>query len=485
MSATLAKLDSNDKIIQIIPQGKSISQDKLDKIKEIYNKYGIIKVRVDTEKMDKFVLDYVSKLLKGNKKLENNLKQYLKGSIGMGSMMLSMYGLLLISEVGKIEKFIEGYDNIEHFTQVENPTSELELINAQIAEAKKKIAEQELNKPIINSEESKVINLNNSDQDQNFSPDLKSIDIIIPKVFLTTDRIKYFEILFTTFGDKNNIDSNMGFVIKQLDTVLEGLNKGSNPEIKIANIIGLMIKVSLITVIVDSFNALGENILNKEDQIQYMAAVISDLLVDFPSDTCTFYNNKLDFIKFSPNICDVKRVIQEQKCPEQICPICPVQKCPVCPVQICPEQKCPLQICPEQKCPEQKCPTCPACPEQKCPEQKCPVCNACPEQTQDSSNTWKIISIILILCVIGFLIYILWSNTNEPNLNNLAKLSNVSRPTSSSSLSRPSSLPSSSSLSRPSSLPSSSSLSSSSSSYNPSSLSSLSSLSRPTNLSRY
>jgi hypothetical protein len=425
MNAILAKLDSNDKIIQIIPQGKSISQDKLDKIKEIYNKYGIIKVRVDTQKMDKFVLDYVSKLLKGNKKLENNLKQHLKSSIGMGSMMLSMYGLILISEVGNIEKFIEGYDNIEHFTQVENPTSELELINAQIAEAKKKLAEQELNiKPIINSEESKVINLNNSDQDQNFSPDLKSIDIIIPKVFLTADRIKYFEILFTTFGDKNNIDSNMSFVIKQLDTVLEGLNKGSNPEIKIANIIGLMIKVSLITVIVDTFNALGENILNKEDQIQYMSTVISDLLVDFPSDTCTFYNNKLDFIKFSPNICDVKRIIQEQKCPEQICPICPVQKCPVCPVQICPEQKCP--VCPA--CPEQKCPV--------CPEQKCPV------QTQDSSNTWKIISIILILLVVGCFIYILWSNINTSNLNEskLNNLAGLSRLSSLSSSSRPASL---------------------------------------------
>jgi hypothetical protein len=433
MNAILAKLDSNDKIIQIIPQGKSISQDKLDKIKEIYNKYGIIKVRVDTQKMDKFVLDYVSKLLKGNKKLENNLKQHLKSSIGMGSMMLSMYGLILISEVGNIEKFIEGYDNIEHFTQVENPTSELELINAQIAEAKKKLAEQELNiKPIINSEESKVINLNNSDQDQNFSPDLKSIDIIIPKVFLTADRIKYFEILFTTFGDKNNIDSNMSFVIKQLDTVLEGLNKGSNPEIKIANIIGLMIKVSLITVIVDTFNALGENILNKEDQIQYMSTVISDLLVDFPSDTCTFYNNKLDFIKFSPNICDVKRIIQEQKCPEQICPICPVQKCPVCPVQICPEQKCP--VCPA--CPEQKCPV--------CPEQKCPVCpeQKCPVQTQDSSNTWKIISIILILLVVGCFIYILWSNINTSNLNEskLNNLAGLSRLSSLSSSSRPASL---------------------------------------------
>ena len=65
MGATLAKLDSNDKIIEIIPEGKNISQDKLDIIKEIYNRYGIIKIRVDAEKMDKFVLDYVSKLLKG------------------------------------------------------------------------------------------------------------------------------------------------------------------------------------------------------------------------------------------------------------------------------------------------------------------------------------------------------------------------------------------------------------------------------------
>ena len=107
MGATLAKLDSNDKIIEIIPQGKKISQDKLDKVKEMYNNYGVIKIRVDAEKMDKFVLDYVSKLLKGNKKLEENNKRILQREMDMGSMMLSKNGIVLISEVGKIEKFID------------------------------------------------------------------------------------------------------------------------------------------------------------------------------------------------------------------------------------------------------------------------------------------------------------------------------------------------------------------------------------------
>ncbi len=438
MGATLAKLDSNDKIVEIIPQGKKISQDKLDNIKQMYNNYGIIKVRVDSDKLDTFVNEYVSKLLKGNKKLEDNLKQTFKNLIGIGSIMLSINGFILISDVGKNEKFIEGYDNIEHFSQLDKSNSETPDINAQISEVinnnkmmrnlQTDIAIKEevssnfkfKNVPMVVPEEIKVLTVKTPivaqeisqtqnvgisqnigiSQTQNVGSKLfesKFIDIIIPKVYLTSDRVKFLEALFMTFEEKNNTDPNMIFMIKQLDTVLEGLSKGTNPEIKIANIVGLITRGALIFIVVDNFKKLGNNIISKEEQMQFMVTAISELFGDFPSDTCTFYNDKLDFIQFTPNLCasGANRVAQVE------------QKCPECPV-IISETKCPEVTVSETKCPEV------TVSETSCPE---------------TSSVWKYTSLVLILVLVVLVGYLIWSNrTNiKSGINGLANLSKLSK----------------------------------------------------------
>jgi hypothetical protein len=476
MGGTLAKLDSNDKIIEIIPKARKISQDKLDKVKEMYNNYGIIKIRVDAEKMDKFVLDYVSKLLKGNKKLEEVLKQGLQGVISLYSMLLSMNGFILISEVDKIEKFIEGYDNIEHFTQIDNdrtdsddifvrknkpeyPESESKDIDEQITEAASRRRLRQLMIEIEKDNQTKTqdqgvlfqpkenniqyVDEENSTQyvgkENNIQyvgkenstpvkndvmkkkgPDFKSMELIVPKIYLTSDRLKFMELIFTTFDESmEKLDPKKMFIIKQLDTILESLSKGSNPEIKIANIVGLMIRAALIVAVVQNFSKLGDNVISQDEQMQYMAIVISELLAEFPSDTCTFYNDKLDFIKFTPNVCDVKRTDKsEHKCPQ----------CPECSKVECPDIKCPPVIIPEIKTQEVKCPPV-VIPEIKTQEVKCPPVvipeMKCPNINLEPSSTWKYLSIVLVLVLIGFVIFMSFSNKNSNNsrLGNLAKLS--------------------------------------------------------------
>jgi hypothetical protein len=394
MGAKLAKLDSNDKIVEIVSQNndQSISQDKLNKIKDMYNEHGIIKVRVDVEKLDKFVDDYVSKLLKGNKKIEENLKNTLKGSLGLGSVILSMNGFILISEVDSKQKTVEGYANLEHFGSkqecINNAREELHqsLLKCNVegfedGDVRLAVMPPETHNAVQNSAEqhlttstSTSVSVTNQEQ-----PEMKTMDILIPKVYLTSNRTKFIDLLLSTLGNNEKEDSNKKLFIKHLDTILESLSKGSNPEIKTANVIGLMIRVAIISIVVENFKTLGENVISKDDEMQYIVTVISDLLVDIPSDSCTFYNDKLNFVSFTPNMCNVKR--EEKKC---------------------------------EPCPEHK-------------PQECPVLK-CPPEKPDTSKTWKIVSAIFIVLFVCLLIYMLVSNrhtiknVSESAMSKLAKL---------------------------------------------------------------
>lgn len=434
MGAKIAKLDSNDKIVEIVPQNndQSISQDKLNKIKDMYNEHGIIKVRVDVEKLDKFVNDYVEKLLKGNKKIEENLKNTLKSSLGLGSVMLSMNGFILISEVdsnktvehltiepgmkrqecinitrneywktldidmldrnsrecAKIERFdendgsgIDGYSSTCNHASVEGKGKEKEGFENGANDAK--LAVMPHTNSVQNSAEQHLntsTSVSTSVTNQEQQSGMKTMDILIPKVYLTPDRTKFIDLLLSTLGSNEKEDSNKKLFIKHLDTILEGLSRGTNPEIKIANVIGLIIRVAIISIVVENFKTLGENVISKDEEMQYAVTVVSELLVDFPSDSCTFYNEKLNFVSFTPNMCNVKHA--EKKCPE------------------CKREDCPVAKCPEQKA--------------------------------DSSTTWKIVSAILIVLVVCLITYMLVSNrhtikttvktASESALSNLAKL---------------------------------------------------------------
>ena len=51
MGGIIAKID-NDNIVSIESQNPTISKQVLDKLKDYYNKYGIIKIQIDENKLD-------------------------------------------------------------------------------------------------------------------------------------------------------------------------------------------------------------------------------------------------------------------------------------------------------------------------------------------------------------------------------------------------------------------------------------------------
>lgn len=524
MGATLAKLDSNDKVIEIIPANKKISKDNLEKLVELYNKFGIIRIRVDSEKMDKFIKEYSIKLLKSNQKLELVLGNALKGALTMGPAILSSTGVILIKDEGKQQKTVEGYENIEFFAEVNDDNvkletdsvdmfvrkpkrrsaitvrDEIENIDAKIAEAR---AKQRLQKEMEEREKrvkaeaesdftirgpsfrfgnlkmgEQVIGKVQAESEQKISfggnqlskegvgkgsismeksMPMKTFEIVFPKIYLTPERISLIEHLIKVFGDKEPSKTDKAqFAMKQINTVMDGLSSGNNPEIKIANLIGLTIRVGIFTAIMKETTKLGSNVFNENDMMEFVAITLSELLHDFPSDRCVFYNEKYDFVQFTPNICQPKQQARSEDkcpaCPEQKQQVCQETKCAECPKIQCPdvklpEMKCPSVVLPEMKCPpvvipEMKCPPVVIpeikaqevkCPAVNIPEMKCPAVNVpemkCPEIKLEPSSTWKYMSILLVLILVGFVGYMIWSNKDsvKSSIGNIANLSKLSK----------------------------------------------------------
>jgi hypothetical protein len=352
MGATVAKLDTNDKVIDIISQSGNVTQDNKKKLIDLYNKHGVIKIKIDADKLNKFIVEYTAKLLKSNKNLENNLKQNLGSSIGSGSLMLSMFGFVMMLD-NSVESFgninVRGYNHYEHFGNIDEEQEQKQnVVNEELLDyinEGKKLFEEGLNQESKTSEnnfmysnqESKTNenNLMYSNQesktgdydsktsendsktnssidkpitkDVNLSDMLKTMTLVVPKAYLTTDRVELLNLVKITFlSGSQNDSARTNTMIEQINILLESISKGNNTEIKIANLIGLMIRCAIIFTLVQSFNKLGENVINTNDQMQMITSVLSELLSELPSDKCSFYNNSMDFIKFTPDLCQIK-----------------------------------------------------------------------------------------------------------------------------------------------------------------------------------
>jgi hypothetical protein len=413
--------------------------------------------------------------------------------------MLSSNGLVLISQVNKVEKFVGGYDNIEGFAEVDEPNdetnsepvepfvrrppvqvesenknrirSEIEEIDTRIAEARARqremaqveseniakaksfglrnvqMAQETSGKVQVNSAQTMVSTgkVSTAPKMSESRAELNTMDIILPKIYFTSERVKLFEHCLMVFGDKKTLNEKDNFMIKNLNVVMEGLSNGRNPEIRIANLIGLLIRALIIFGITEESKKLGDNIFNQNDMIEWMALSLSELLSDFPSDKCVFYNEKYNFVTFTPDICQTKQSnTSSGKCSEctQVVQECPKQK--ECPKVLCPDVKCPQVVLPEMKCPpvvlpEMHCPPVVIpeikaqevkCPAVSIPEMKCPVVNVpemkCPEVNIESSSPWKYTSILLVLLLVGFAVYMIWSNRNNLKSSSL-DITNLSR----------------------------------------------------------
>ncbi len=502
MGSIIAKLDSNDKILDIKSEGKKLSPEEILKLKNYYNKHGVIKVRLDMDQMDVFIQSYFQKLSKTSQKLEVAVKQNMRMSVGLGLMVISNNGFIMIADNNKF-KSVEGFNGIEEFAEVneENtaPEESDEMVDTFVKKPSKPefdissyrkpksraeaeiVAESEMipveerrakseikaeikakiqaeakaetkplqevvgenrivTKPMVQIEKAPKIE----------APNVPFMEVIIPKILLTTDRIEFINFISRLFAE----DPKTKIVYSSFKQILEGVMTGSNSEIKIANLIGLSMRVAIMAGIASEAKKLGPNNFTEDDMINFTTQVVADFMTDFPSDKCSFYSDKMNFIKFTPNICNVKKdhKLNQEACPK--CKECKETKCHCpevkCPDVKCPEMKCPAVVLPEMKfpkmvLPEMKCPPV-VLPEMRCPpvvisemkspninipEIKCPKVTIpemkCPNVTvTEQSSMWKVTTIIFVLLVIGLIVMMITNKDGNEGVS-LSKITNLAK----------------------------------------------------------
>ena len=439
MGSIIAKLDSNNKVLSIKSDGKKLLKDDIDKIKNFYNKHGVIKVRIDMNQMDLFIQNYMKKISKTSVKLEAAIKQNMRMSIGLGLMLISNNGFVMMvnnENIKSIDGFndIEGFDDIEDFALVNKSEEESTSKSDVVFSANDFEIQSIKSKPEIKSETKSEIK---SETKQTNIDKVPFVDVIIPKVLLSSERSNFIDFISKLFAE----DTTTKIVYTSFKKILEGIMVGSNHEIKIANLIGLSMRVAIMAGIAFEAKKLGPNNFTQTDMINFTSQVIADFMADFPNDKCSFYNNKLNFIKFTPNICNVKNInnVKQEACPkcsdckETICN-CLVKTQPVvlpemkCPPIVLPVMKCPPIVIPEMRCPpivipEIKSPNI-TIPEMKCPPVVIPKMK-CPRAPKNS-NMWKVSTIIFMLLIVG-LIVLITMNKDESNNLSLGKISNLAK----------------------------------------------------------
>jgi len=385
MSGIFAKLDNQDKIISLERKSVANAMDEfdlnMDKLKEYYNKHGYLKVEINGKDMKAYVESYVKKYLKKSQKEIKNMTN----AIGMQflmSMILSNYGLFAIYEK-QVEKFTsfdafenDHYGGYETFADVKNKKN-------------KKRENQE-----TSVDESKPVQ--------------ELMTILIPKIYFTEERKAFIDFLIAGLPKKGNNLNEQKQVLLFAKKILDKINQTPNPEVKIANTLGLLTRINMMQFALN----IAKTQYSKDEMVNVLSDLINEHIDDIPSDKCVFYNDKLNFIKFTPNICAVASEEQESRLRKLYEGKCPVQEERICPVQ--EERICPVQ---EQV-------SCPNCGEQKCPEQVCPTCvnETCPESEKPSS-IWKYTSVLLvIILIIMVFVMIFKSSKTKSNVKNLAKL---------------------------------------------------------------
>ena len=411
MGGIFAKLDNQDKVISLEkkitnPLVKDESTLNLDLLRDYINKYGYIRVEMDLKQLEIYVNSFGTKYF--NKNI-NEVKN-IYGGMGMGfgilSMMLSSFGLIVLSEK-QIENFHDvigheqnDYNIYESFSNVGNKLAQQTQQEKQAQLSKIQI----VGKPIPVPQAEQPIPVPQAEQPQQYI-------ILLPKIYFTSDRNTFIDFLIASLPKSGtNLQQNKN-IYTLVKTIMDKINLTPNPEVKIVNTIGLLIRMSLLMTFLDLYKT-QESKYSDDEKMAIISGIISDNLEDIPYDDCVFYNDKINFIKFTPNICQKAKEEKELNLKKKYETKCPVQEQVICPVQ--EQVKCPVQ---EQViCPVLEQVKCPSCGDTKCPDRTCPSCS-------QPSNLWKYISALLIIIVIVMvLIMIFKSSSKHGNIKNLAKL---------------------------------------------------------------
>ncbi len=420
MGGIFAKLDNQDKIISLERKSMSNVKDEfvlsMDKLKEYYNKHGYLKVEINAKDMKTYVESYAKKYLKKSEKEISNMTALIGMQFSM-SMILSNYGLFAIYEK-QVEKFtiFEAFENdhyggYETLINVGNGANQQQGLFAGSAVQQSAQQAQQAAQQSAQQAQQAV-----QQAQQAAKPSQELMTILIPKIYFTEERNDFIDFLIAGLPKKGDNLKQQKQILLFAKKILDKINQTPNPEVKIANTIGLLTRINMLQFALN----LVKTKYSQDESLDIISDLINEHLDDIPNDKCVFYNDKLNFIKFTPNICAIASEEQESRLKKLYEGKCPVQEERVCPVQ--EERACPVQETP--KCPVQEQVSCPKCGEQKCPEHVCPTCvkPTCPESEQPSS-IWKYTSVLLvIILIIMVFVMIFKSSGTKSNVKNLAKL---------------------------------------------------------------
>ena len=401
MGNIVVSLDSTDKISTITQNNLNFTQTQLDSYKNYLNTYGVIKVTINYNLLKKYIENYINTnfnsltftIATENK---NNIINTINKGIFMATQILTASGYCVFNNINSnsfnpllaptLAPTLEPtLAPTLASTLYQPPTIKDDTINnASMTASDQVVQENEMKHSSIQDMPSNILN----------------IDMIIPKVLFTASKKEFITFLINNFN--NNIperqfinDKHMQQFVIIINQILDSLNQAPDIEIKITNIIGILIK-SFISLIVGSISQPpSDNIL------PIFTNIVIDVLQSIPADSCMFKQNKLDFMQIGSNICN-NPIIQTtpQVCPTLGAPpICPTlatpTSCPTLKPTICPTLK--PTICPTLGAP----PICPtlATPT-SCPTQKVPDCLIL------SSNLIFVIAILVILVLVfSYLVY--------------------------------------------------------------------------------
>jgi len=216
-------------------------------------------------------------------------------------------------------------------------------------------------------------------------PKIDSIEIIIPKILLTSDRKEFMD-----FVSNNLVSSSESHKLLNIMRYIFDKNSlSSNNEIKTANLISLVARCSIINQIILEINKFGPIIFSQEDKNNFLSQVFLDLFSIIPSDRCLF-NDEENVVNFTPSVCKYKPSVQET------CPACEECKTPVSvvPRSETPVSETPVSETPVSETPRSETPGCPKCQKKEC---DCLKCNK-------SKGPFTTINLVIIAIIVLFII---------------------------------------------------------------------------------
>jgi len=408
MGGIFAKLDNQANIIGLERKTPNNVKDEstlnLDILKDYINKYGYISVEVDSKQLETYINSFGIKYFKKNLEDIKRIHSGLDMAHGIGTMMLSSYGLIVLLEkvtnTVQLEKFSDvsgnlqlDYDVYENFGETTPITKPQEEVIKIAIDAIK--PQEEAIKIAIDAIKPQ--------EDAIFKPPVQVVKpqfyILLPKIYFSNERNIFVDFLIASLPKSGaNIQQNkvMYTFVKNL---MNKINETPNPEVKVINTIGLLTRIGLIMTFLKLFQTQSAQ-YSDDEKMEILSGIITDNLEDIPYDDCVFYNDKINFIKFAPNICAIAKEEKNLRLKKQYETKCIVEERP-CPLSV--QAPCPSSV--EASCP----PSVPA---------------SCPE-SQHSTKLWQYTSILLTVIVIVMVLIMIFKSTgneNEGNLKNLSKL---------------------------------------------------------------